>query len=62
MDRDKPLKVIYESDGYSDGNPVYDVAYCPVCNKPFEDGDSDWEANYCPKCGQRLDWELEKER
>lgn len=49
-------KVIFESDGYADGNPVYDLAECPKCGFPFEDGDQDWESNYCPQCGQRLDW------
>ena len=61
LEKQIPKKVIYESDGYYDGNPVYDVAYCPVCNIALEDGDIHWESNYCPNCGQRLDWEVEED-
>ncbi len=59
LEKQIPKKVIFESDGYSDGNPVYDLAECPKCGFPFEDGDQDWESSYCPNCGQRLDWECE---
>ena len=45
-----PEKPEYSSDGYADGNPVWD-AYCPVCGKEL-DGEA-----ICPKCGQRILWE-----
>jgi hypothetical protein len=59
MDENKetPKAVVYEYDGYADGEPVYDVAHCPTCNREFEDGWDSWECNYCPNCGQRLKWE-----
>ena len=56
VEKQIPKKVIFESDGYADGNPVYDLAECPKCGSPFEEGDQNWESNYCPQCGQRLDW------
>ena len=56
-EKDIPMLVQYESDGYADGEPVYDVAHCPTCNREFEDGWDSWECNYCPDCGQRLKWE-----
>jgi hypothetical protein len=55
-EKDIPMLVRYESDGYADGEPVYDVAYCPTCNREFEDGWDSWECTYCPNCGQRLKW------
>jgi hypothetical protein len=59
MDENKetPKAVVYEYDEYADGEPVYDVAHCPTCNREFEDGWDSWECNYCPNCGQRLKWE-----
>ena len=56
-ERDKAKLVRYEGDGYADGYPVYDMAYCPECNYEFEEGCETWECNYCPDCGQRLKWE-----
>lgn len=53
-----PKMVIYEGDGYADGEMVYDYAYCPNCNHEFEDGNENWEdASFCPNCGQALRWE-----
>lgn len=49
-------QVNYESDGYADGVPVYDVAFCPNCEWQFDDGLDTWKSNYCPNCGQKLDW------
>lgn len=57
LEKQIPQKPILEGDGYADGNPVYDIAYCPVCNHDFEEGINDWGSAYCPDCGQALDWE-----
>jgi len=56
-DKKIPMPVNYESDGYADGNPVYDMAYCPLCNYEFEEGKEPWGRKYCPECGQSLKWE-----
>ena len=45
----------YDGDGYSDGKPVYDMAYCQTCGQEFEEENGDWGDNYCKNCGQRLD-------
>lgn len=50
------LPVIYDYDGYADGNPVYDIAYCPECDYEFDEGKAPWGEPYCPHCGQMLDW------
>ncbi len=55
VERDKPLMVEYEADGYSDEELVYDSAYCPVCRHYFE-VDFDDDTKFCPDCGQRLKW------
>lgn len=60
LEKQVAKEVRYEYDGYADGNPVYDVAYCPTCNVCFENGDDNWEKNYCPECGQKLKWEGEE--
>ena len=56
-----PTLVDLVSDGYSDGEFVYDQAYCPNhdCTHEFEYGTTDWKINYCPDCGQALLWESE---
>lgn len=46
-----PEKLYMESDGYADGNSVWDY-YCPNCNYDFEED----RFNYCPECGQAIDW------
>ena len=56
-DRDIPMFVLYEGDGYSDGEMVYDMAHCPSCNFVYEEDDPIWEMPYCPYCGQRLNWD-----
>lgn len=56
--RTEPKKVFYESDGYADGAPVYDIAICPACNYRFEDYESAWGEPFCPHCGQALDWNI----
>lgn len=44
---------IGEADGYADGEPVYDVWYCPECNHCIDDGTDDPALlpNFCPNCG-----------
>lgn len=64
VDKEKPRYVNYEYDGYADGCPVCDTAYCPECGRYF-DLDCEEKCNYCPDCGQRLNWEfreLEEEK
>lgn len=56
IEKQIPQKPILEGDGYADGNPVYDTAYCPICNHDFEEGINDWGSKYCSGCGQALDW------
>ena len=60
LKKQKPQMVIYESDGYADGNPVYDYANCPACGYGYEEGDKDWNLPFCPNCGQALDWRIEE--
>lgn len=45
-----------ESDGYADGEPVYDVWHCSECNHCIDDGtdDADLLPNYCPNCGSKM--------
>ena len=31
-----PLELDHTSDGYPDGYPVYDIAFCPNCDRAFE--------------------------
>ncbi len=41
-------------DGYSNGDPVYDMYECPNCGEEYEiDGG---KYDFCPKCGQAIDW------
>ena len=59
----EPRMVVYESDGYADGNPVFDIAYCPNCDYAFEQGVVPWGSPFCPNCGQALAWKrLEEDR
>lgn len=55
VDKERPLTVSYDYDGYADGYPVYDMATCPNCERIFE-VDVEEEYKYCPNCGQKLDW------
>lgn len=59
LEKQIPIQPNYEADGYSDGELVYDMAYCPECNHEFEYDINDWGSNYCPDCGQRLNWRME---
>lgn len=58
-----PEPLNYEGDGYDqDGNLIYDIAKCPVCEHEFEEGVNDWGSKYCPGCGQALDWDMRGEQ
>ena len=51
-----------EGDGYADGVLVYDIWYCPNCEKEYEIDYDDY--NYCPNCGKHIkkiweDWSEE---
>ena len=48
----------YESDGYWNGEPVYDTWICPCCSKVYEVDYDNYK--YCPECGQALDWSEEE--
>ena len=47
-----PKQAVYESDGYSDGEPVYDTWICPNCGYRYEVDYEEYER--CPKCGQAI--------
>ena len=47
-----PKQAVYESDGYSDGEPVYDTWICPNCGAKYEVDYDDYD--FCPECGQRI--------
>ena len=53
IEKQIPLKPQLESDGYSDGELVYDTWICPKCGEDYEIDSHDY--NYCPECGQRID-------
>ena len=57
VDRADPQNLTYVADGCdTDGNLIYDMAYCPNCGKEFEYAIGDWGCNYCQDCGQALYW------
>ena len=58
---DETKSVLYLSDGYADGYPVYDEAECPNCGRGFEEDSETWECDFCPDCGQALDWTMKGE-
>ena len=55
VDKETPVKPIYEND-LVDENVVVDTwAYCPTCKEEILY--ALWgNLNYCPNCGQHLDW------
>ena len=61
VEKTDPRPVCYESDGYADGGPVYDMATCPACGYRFEDYESAWGEPFCPHCGQALKWDPEED-
>lgn len=44
----------YESDGYWNGELVYDTWICPCCSKAYEVDYDNYK--YCPECGQAIDF------
>lgn len=56
LEKQVPKRPIWEGDGYSDGEMVYDTWYCPNCDYGFEYDDPHW---FCPVCGQAIDWSEE---
>ena len=53
----EPLKPTLETDGYADGELVYDIWHCPGCDTAYEVETEKY--NYCPNCGQAIDWSEE---
>ena len=47
-----PKHAVYESDGYADGEPVYDIWICPNCGVKYEVDYDDYD--FCPNCGQAV--------
>lgn len=50
-----------EGDGYADGEMVYDVWHCSVCDHCIDDGTDRPELlpKYCPECGAKMDLKVE---
>ena len=53
VEKQKPKHAVYESDGYSDGEMVYDTWICPNCGAKYEVDYDDYD--FCPDCGQKLE-------
>ena len=53
LEKEIPKEPIWEGDGYSDGEMVYDTWFCPNCDASYEDTE---KHNYCPHCGQKISW------
>ena len=51
-ERNTPKETIYEGDGYSEGEMVYDVWICPNCGVKYEVDYEDYD--FCPDCGQMI--------
>ena len=52
LERDAAKEPMYESDGYADGEPVYDTWICQNCGAKYEVDYDDYD--FCPECGQRI--------
>lgn len=52
-ERNTPKEAIYEGDGCSDEEMVYDTWICPNCGAKYEVDYDDYD--FCPDCGQRLE-------
>lgn len=50
-ERNTPKEAIYEGDGYSDEEMVYDTWICPNCGAVY---DIDDDYDFCPDCGQMI--------
>lgn len=50
------------SDGYADGELVYDVWNCSECSYCIDDGTDDPTLlpHYCPNCGAKMDADVRK--
>lgn len=53
LEKEIPKEPIWEGDGYSDGEMVYDTWICPNCDASYEDTEI---YNFCPRCGQKINW------
>ena len=51
-ERNTPKEAIYEGDGYSDEEMVYDTWICPNCGVKYEVDYDDYD--FCPDCGQMI--------
>ena len=51
-ERDTAKPPMYEGDGYSDEEMVYDTWICPNCGTKYEVDYDDYD--FCPNCGQRI--------
>ena len=51
-ERNTPKEAIYEGDGYSEGEMVYDVWICPNCGVKYEVDYEDYD--FCPDCVQMI--------
>lgn len=51
-ERNTPKEVMYEGDGYSEGEMVYDTWICPNCGVKYEVDYDDYD--FCPECGQAV--------
>lgn len=50
-ERNTPKEAIYEGDGYSDEEMVYDTWICPNCGAKYN---ADANYDFCPDCGQMV--------
>lgn len=51
-EKNTPKEAIYEGDGYSDEEMVYDTWICPNCGAKYEVDYDDYD--FCPDCGQMI--------